>query len=492
MPTIKAPGLDRGLIVIAAVLLAGAVASLLDTTIVSVALTSIARDFGASEKTFQWVSTAYLLTLALVTPLVGWSVDRFGAKPMWMFSITLFLLGSVLCGTAWSITSLVAFRIVKGIGGGMILPLCQAILAQAAGPQRFGRVMSLIALPAQLAPIVGPVLGGIIIDGLGWRWIFFVNVPICIVALLLAWRILPAPGGRHDVPVDRLGLLLLPPSLGLLVYGFSRFHDTAGFTNPVTMLVLFAGIALLGGFTIHALRTTNPLLDLRLFSSRTFSASSVLIFLHGVAVYGPLFLLPLYYARTRGYDAGSIGWLLAPQGLGTLLAIAFAGVLADRFGSRPLVLWGTAATALGTVAFTQLLAVPDDILLSVSLFVRGLGLGFVGVAITAGAYRDISATAIARATGMISVVQRLGASFGTALIAVILAIELPNASASPGTRHIASAYGNTFWWMLTFTLINFIPVAVLPRPRSKHPPLKLSGSAQPADTDPTRESGPLA
>ncbi|MFB7740358.1 DHA2 family efflux MFS transporter permease subunit [Streptomyces sp. NPDC056112] len=300
-----------------------------------------------------------------------------------MFSIALFMLGSALCGTAWSITSLVVLRIVKGIGGGMILPLCQAILAQAAGPQRFGRVMSLIALPAQLAPIVGPVLGGFIIDQLGWRWIFFVNVPICIVALVLAWRMLPAPGGRHDAPVDRIGLLLLPTGLDLLVYGFSRFHDTAGLFSPVTMLVLFAGIALLGAFAVHALRTADPLLDLRLFSSRALSASSVLIFLHGMAVYGPLFLLPLFYARTRGYDAGTIGWLLAPQGLGTMLAIAFAGALADRYGSRPLVLWGTIATALGTVAFTQLSATPDTILLSVSLSVRGLGLGFVGVAITA-------------------------------------------------------------------------------------------------------------
>ncbi|HEY9440688.1 MAG TPA: MDR family MFS transporter [Streptomyces sp.] len=472
MPTTKPPGLDRGLVVLAAVLLAGAVASLLDTTIVSVALASIADDFGASEDSLQWVSTAYLLTLALVTPVVGRGVDRMGAKRMWMFSLTLFMLGSVLCGTAWSITSLVAFRVLKGIGGGMILPLCQAILARAAGPQRFGRVMSLIALPAQLAPIAGPVLGGAVIDGLGWRWIFFINVPLCVVALILARRTLPATPERLDTPVDRAGLLLLPPGLGLLVYGFSRLHETAGFTDPLTLAVLFAAIALLGGFVRHALRAAHPLLDLRLFSSRAFSASSVLIFLHGTAVYGPLFLLPLFYAHVRGYDAGHIGWLLAPQGLGTLLAIAVAGVLADRHGSRPLVLWGTAVTAIGTLAFTPLLPAPDDLLLSASLFVRGLGLGCVGVAITAGAYRDVSASAIAVATGLISVVQRVGASFGTAAIAVVLTGLLPDASTASGTADLANAYGNTFWWMLAFTLIGFVPAAALPGLRTgrRHTP----------------------
>ena len=460
-------GLDRELVVLAAVLLVGAIAALLDTTIVSVALPAIAADLHVVESSLQWVITGYLLTLALVTPLVGWGVDRFGAKPMWTFSLAMFLVGSLLCVSAWSITSLVAFRIVKGVGGGMILPLCQAILAQAAGPQRFGRVMALIALPAQLAPIAGPLLGGVIVDGLGWRWIFAVNVPICLVALLAARQIPPTIRDRRNAPVDRVGLVLLPPGLGLLVYGLSRVHDPAGLAEPVTVVLLVAGTALVTGFCLHALRVAHPLLDLRLFTSRAFGASSALMFLHGAAIYGPLFLLPLFYARARGYDAATIGWLLAPQGLGTVVALSVAGVLVDRHGSRPLVLSGTAVAVAGTVAFTQLAAMPGDLLLGVSLFVRGVGLGLVGIAVTAGAYRDVGPASIAGATSLISVVQRLGASVGTTVVAVILAAELPDPSGSATAAQTAGAYGDAFWWTLAFTLVTFVPAAILPRLRPR-------------------------
>jgi EmrB/QacA subfamily drug resistance transporter len=464
-------------------------AALLDTTIVSVALDAIAQDFDASEGSLQGASTAYLLMLALVTPLVGWSVDRFGAKGMWIFSLTIFLLGSLLCATAWSITSLIVFRVVQGIGGGLILPLCQAILAQAAGPERFGRVMGLVAIPGQLAPIIGPVLGGVIIDKLDWRWIFFVNVPICLVALFLAWRKLPAPAEERRVaPLDRTGLLLLPPGLCMLTYGFSRVHDAAGFSDPSALLLLIVGAVLIIGFCLHAIRTADPLLDLRLFLSRSFSLSSALVFLHGVAIYGPLFLLPLFYARARGYDASTIGWLLAPQGLGTVLALFAAGALADRYGSRPLVLSGTTVAILGTLAFTQLSTSPSGILLSASLFVRGLGLGLVGVAITTAAYRDISAGSIARATSTISVVQRLGASFGTTAVALILAIELPDGLTQPGDPQITSAYSDTFWWTLAFSLATLIPASMLPaspRTRTTSPP-KLPGPVRSAGAGPAR------
>jgi MFS family permease len=152
---------------------------------------ALGREFHAPLSSIQWVSTAYLLAVAMVIPLAGWAVERFGGKRMWMLSLALFFGGSVLCGLAWSAGSLIAFRAVQGIGGGMMLPLLQAILAQAAGPRRLGRLMSAVAVPALLAPILGPVIGGVILDGLSWRWIFFVNVPVCTIALLLAWRGMP-------------------------------------------------------------------------------------------------------------------------------------------------------------------------------------------------------------------------------------------------------------------------------------------------------------
>jgi EmrB/QacA subfamily drug resistance transporter len=462
MPTDEVTRLDRGLVVLAGVVVVGAVAALLDTTIVSVALDAIGRDFGASEASIPWITTSYLLSLALVTPVVGWTADRFGAKTMWIFAIGVFLVGSVLCAISWSTVSLIVFRAVKGIGGGMVLPLCQTILAKAAGPERFGRVMSMVSVPGLLAPVLGPVLGGFIVDGLGWRWVFFLNVPICLFALVLAWRFMPANGPRRIVGVDWIGLLLLPPGLTLLVYGFSR---AAGLGDPVVTVTLSVGAALVIGFCVHALRVENPLVELRLFRFRSFSAAAALTLLHGVATFAPLFVLPLFYARVRGYDADVVGWLLAPQGIGLFVAVSFAGFLADRYAGRPLVLTGITAAVLGTVVFTQLESEPHDALLGASLFVRGLGLGLIGVSVLTAAYRGMATEALAQATGVISVVQRLGASAGTAMIAVILAIAVSGTSSSSGTAEVAGAYGETFWWMLVIMLVSFVPALLLPRKR---------------------------
>src|SRR3954462_7500168 len=182
-------GLDRHVAAIAAVVIVGAVMSILDTTIVNIALDTLARDLHASFDDVQWVTTGYLLSLALVIPLTGWASERFGARRVWLWSVALFTIGSVLCGAAWSLGSLVAFRVLQGFGGGMIMPVGMIILAQAAGPQRMGRVMSVVGVPMLLAPVFGPALGGFIVDNLSWRWIFFVNLPVGIGGLALGLRL---------------------------------------------------------------------------------------------------------------------------------------------------------------------------------------------------------------------------------------------------------------------------------------------------------------
>src|SRR4051794_30165839 len=184
-------GLPKDVRPIAIVVVVGAIMSILDATIVNVALQTLRQDLGVSLSTIQWVSTAYLLALASVIPLTGWMAERFGPRTVWMASVAAFVVTSVLCGAAWSAGSLIAFRIFQGLAGGMIMPIGMITLAQAAGPKRMGRVMSVVGVPMLLGPVIGPVLGGLLVDNLSWRWIFFVNVPVGIVGLALAWRLLP-------------------------------------------------------------------------------------------------------------------------------------------------------------------------------------------------------------------------------------------------------------------------------------------------------------
>jgi EmrB/QacA subfamily drug resistance transporter len=185
-------GFDRHLASIAAVVVVGAIMSILDTTIVNIALDRLSIDLHAPLDDVQWVATGYLLALALVIPLTGWAAERFEPRRIWIGSVALFTLGSALCGAAWSLDSLIGFRVLQGFGGGMIMPVGTILLAQAAGPQRMGRVMSVIGVPMLMAPVFGPVIGGLIVDNVSWRWIFYVNVPVGAIGLALAYRLMPA------------------------------------------------------------------------------------------------------------------------------------------------------------------------------------------------------------------------------------------------------------------------------------------------------------
>lgn len=204
-PTTAPAPLDRGLILLAITTLIGGFASMLDSTIVSVAIPALSHALHAPLSTLQWVITGYLLTMMAAIPITGWAVERFGARRTWLFALLLFLAGSVLSGASWSAGSLIVFRLLQGFGGGMILPVAQTIVVQAAGPERIGRIMSLVAVPAQLAPICGPVIGGLIIDGLSRRWMFYVNVPICLLAIVMTFHLHSGRKRRAASQVRRAG-----------------------------------------------------------------------------------------------------------------------------------------------------------------------------------------------------------------------------------------------------------------------------------------------
>jgi EmrB/QacA subfamily drug resistance transporter len=459
--------LSPELVRLALTVMLGAIMVALDMTMVNVALNTLVRDFHTSVATIQWVSTAYLLALAIVIPLSGWAVERFGAKPMWIVSITLFISGSMLCGLAWSAGSLIAFRALQGLGGGMILPLIQTILARAAGPDRVGRVMAVVGVPAMLGPVLGPVLGGLIVSDASWRLIFYINLPICVAALLASHRVvMPDTKRPSAVRLDRLGLSLLSPALVALVYGLSRAGTYGSFTDNHVLVPVAIGIALLLGFAAHALRTDGePIIDLRLFRTRSFSGSTAVVFFFSMAMLGTALLLPLYYQQVRGEDALHAGLLLAPQGLGMGVALVIASKLTDGVGPRPLILAGLVLTALGTFTYTHVGAHTSVALLSAAAFVSGLGIGAAIVPAMAGAYRGLNKDAVPRATSSIRIFQQLGGSFGIAILAVVLqqqASDRATATANADPSTLAAAFGNTFWWALAFTALALLPTLLLP------------------------------
>src|SRR5512132_380536 len=344
--------LPAELVRLALTIMLGAIMVTLDMTMVNVALDTLERDFHTSVATIQWISTGYLLALAMVIPLAGWAIERYGAKPLWIVALALFITGSVLCGLAWSSGSLIAFRVVQGLGGGLIMPLAQTILARAAGPDRVGRVMAVVGVPAMLGPVLGPVLGGLIVSEASWRLMFYINVPICIAALLATGRVtMPATKRPEASPLDAIGLSLLSPALVALVYGLSQAGSHGSFTDGRAVAWMLGGAVLLAAFAMHALRTrTEPIIDPRLFRERSFAGFSAVVFFFSMAMLGTALLLPLYYQQVRGESALPAGLLLAPQGLGMAIALVVASRLTDRISPRPIIAAGLGLTAASMLA----------------------------------------------------------------------------------------------------------------------------------------------
>src|SRR5438094_524878 len=322
------------------VVIIGSIMGILDTTIVNVALDKLGTDLYKSIANTQWVITGYMLSLAAVIPVTGWAARRFGAKPVYLLSLVLFTAGSALCGVAQSLDQLIVFRVIQGIGGGMILPLGQLMMATAAGPKRMGRVMSIVAIPAMLAPILGPTIGGLIVDNASWRWIFYVNVPIGVIAIIAALRALPRVEPGRSAALDVRGLALMSTGLPIFTYGLAEVGSTGSFTATKVVVPILVGLLLVGLFAVHALRVPHPLLDLRLYRRPTFSSASFAMFCLGAALFGGMILMPLYWQQIRFESVVDTGLLTAPMGLGMALVMPFAGRLADRVGGGPLALAG--------------------------------------------------------------------------------------------------------------------------------------------------------
>ncbi|MWA06726.1 DHA2 family efflux MFS transporter permease subunit [Actinomadura sp. LD22] len=438
-------------------LIVGGIAAILDSTMVTLAIRTLAVKLHSTAGTIQWVTTGFLLAMAVAIPITGWAERRWGGKRVWTAALTLFVLASVLCAAAWNDTALIGFRALQGFGAGLIFPLMQTLAVRAAGGRISSRLMAAVSLPIALGPILGPVIGGVILNWLSWRWLFLINVPVIAVGLLLAWRYLPAdrpvsPRGRPDW----IGLVLLAPALSGILLGLSQLSEDGGLDHAGVLAPLLAGAALLAAFLVRAARPgeREPVVDVRLLRVRSLGSASAVLFTAGAAMYAGMFLLPLYYQQLRGDSVLDAGLLMIPQGVGALAARFGVGPLADRFGARAVTIAGFLLAAIATVPFA--LAGPGTSLwwLGAVLLARGVGVGAVLIPPMSVAYQDVRPEGIPHATMNTRIAQQVGASFGTAIVAVALQSLLDHGA--------TGAFQGAFWCAIGITIAAVVPAIVLP------------------------------
>jgi EmrB/QacA subfamily drug resistance transporter len=317
-------------------------------------------------------------------------------------------------------------------------------------------------MPMILAPIFGPTLGGLIIDHLDWRWIFYVNVPVGIVAVAMGMRLLPnVEEGVFRTKLDRVGLALLGLGVPLFVYGLAEIGQSGGLAAPQAYGPLVIGAVLVATFVFHALRVDQPLLDVRLFRSASFSAAAVTTFVLGACLFGAMIIMPLYFQLVRGEDAVTTGLLLIPQGIGAAIAMPLAGRFSDRVGGGRVALAGLAVTLVTTLPFIALQADTSYLLISAAMIGRGLGIGLTMMPAMTAAYSRLRPEDIAHATPQLNVLQRVGGSIGTALLTVVLQHGLTAGAHTPAAA--AHAFGHTYLWVLALTAVAAIPAFVLAR-----------------------------
>jgi EmrB/QacA subfamily drug resistance transporter len=496
--TLQAPEypekIDTAVLKIAGVVVLGAIMSILDITVVNVALPTFQTVFGTADDPIAyshvaWTVTAYTLALATVIPMTGWAADRFGTKRLYLTAIGLFTAGSILCATATSINMLILFRVFQGLGGGMLMPLGMTIMTRAAGPARMGRLMAILGVPMLLGPILGPILGGWLIDNASWHWIFLINAPIGVIALVYAFVALPSDSPEPSESFDFLGMLLLSPGLALFLFGVSSLPQEEGdFTAPRVWLSMLVGVVLMLTFVWHAFRPEHPLLDLRLFKNRNLTVTTITMFLFAAAFFGGLLLVPTYFQEIRGESTLAAGLLVAPQGIGAMITMPIAGTLVDKFPVGRIVPFGLVLIAIGFFGLTQIESDTSYTLLIGLLFVMGLGMGATMMPLFTTALRTLTHHEVARGSTLLNITQQIASSVGVAVISVVLTNNLKDAplalpaiaaekdpavadqiggaaGVAKGLAQAAEAFASTYWVAACLVLLTFVPVFFLPRKR---------------------------
>ncbi|SDM37167.1 DHA2 family efflux MFS transporter permease subunit [Allokutzneria albata] len=470
--------LDRAAWRAAGAVVIGSFMAVLDSTVVNIALPRLTIEFQTSFATIQWVVTGYLLALAMAIPVTGWAADRFGARRVYLVALAGFALGSALVGLAWDVGSMVFFRVLQGFAGGVLGPAGTTILVRLVGKDQVGKMMGVLGVPMLLGPISGPILGGWLVDFAGWRSLFLVNVPIGVLALVIAGRVLPADPPRPAGRFDFLGMLLLSPGLAALI--FTAFLAAGG----VTWWPMGAfGVLCIAGFVWRATRMESPLIDLGLFRDRAFRLSVIALGLFVIGFLGSGVLFPAYFLVVREESTLQAGLLLVPSGLAALFTVPVCGGLADRFGVGRVVLPGFVLILVGMGVFTAV--GPDTPYWSLlfAQFLMGLGMGATMIPLMSEALRALASTKAAMASTALNILQQVCGAIGSAVMSMVLAgllasgfgvptaqgqLAATDAIADPATRTAAlgtaaDAFGTAFTVAFVLVALCLVPAVPLAR-----------------------------
>jgi EmrB/QacA subfamily drug resistance transporter len=448
--------LDRRVRKIVLVAALGSFLAQLDATVVNVSLASLAIDLHSTLPVIQWVTSGYLLALALMLPLNGWLVERIGAKRLYVVCFSAFTVASVLCALSWSANSLIAFRVLQGMSGGLMAPMAQLTIARTAG-KHFMRVVGYVAVPVLPGPVVGPVIAGAILQHASWHWLFLINLPIGVLAVVLAALFLPndndtAASARE---LDLTGFLLLSPGLVLFLYGSDHLREHAG------IVALLISILLLAAFLRKAWKKGGrALIDLQLFRTRAFSASAVTQFTSNGLLFAGQMLIPVYLIRAVGESPSTTGWLMAPLGLGMMCTNRWLEKLTQRFGVRGTSAGGAVIAFVSTLPLLYLSSQHCNVsILAITLFIRGMGMSAVGVPPISAAYTSVRREELPMATTSLNIVQRLGGPTLTTLCATVLGWRL---AAVPSEGTVASAFTASFFLLCGLHALLILAAVRLP------------------------------
>jgi len=421
----------RGLITISIML--ATIMQVLDTTIANVALPTMTGDLGAGQDTITWVLTSYIVAAAIMTPLTGWLSDRFGRRELFLVSIVGFTATSMLCGLSWSLESMMGFRVLQGLFGAAIVPLAQTFLLDINPRERHGQAMAIYGAGIMVGPIIGPTLGGWLTEAAGWRWVFFINLPVGILAFLGSAAYLPRIAQRLR-SFDFFGFAMLSLGVGALQLMLDRGAEVDWFSSIEIWIELGLSITGFWVFAVHLATARDTFIDPKIFADRNFVTGLVFIFVIGLILLAGLALLPPLLARLFNHSTIQTGLIMAPRGVGTMISMILVGRLVQVVDARALVVTGLLLTAWSLYDMTGFTPQMDDWLIITSGVVQGLGLGLVFVPLSTITFATLAPKFRTDAAALFSLIRNIGSSIGISIVTVLLShnVQVNHAELSAG------------------------------------------------------------